>query len=87
MNQNPVARPEGDLVVARAQGDHLVHLANPRADASLCGEVVRHRPPQRSFRESGCPECLHAALDAGFMAVLEGDRSWINLRRLHVATV
>jgi hypothetical protein len=86
MNQNPGARSE-TLMVARAQGDHLVHLADRAAAESLCGEHVRSRPPRRSFRESGCKDCLVAALDAGYVAVLEGDRSWINLQRLHATTV
>ena len=74
------------LMVARANGDHLVHLASSVATRSLCGHPTRLRPPQKSFREAGCDGCLTVALAAGHLAALEGDRSWINLRRVVSAT-
>jgi hypothetical protein len=74
------------LVVARANGDHLVHLAAHSEARSLCGHPTRVRPPHKSFRVAGCDGCLRAALADGHMAALEGDRSWINLRRLEGAT-
>ena len=71
-----------DVVVARVVGDHLVHLVTSGEASSLCGHPTRVRPPRKSFREAGCEGCLRAALALGHLAALEGDRSWINLRRL-----
>lgn len=73
-------------MVARAQGDFRVHLSTVTGREALCGQAVRFRPVTKSLREAGCPGCLAVALDAGHMAAMEGDRSWINLRRLHMAT-
>jgi hypothetical protein len=82
MTFSPPGRDRVGLVVARTQGDFLVHLGVPAGGQSLCGQVLRPRPPQKSFREAGCRQCLGIALGAGHVAVLEGDRSWINLRRV-----
>lgn len=68
-----------DLVVARVNGDVRMHLAVERDELSLCGRARRLRPPHKSFREAGCPDCLSVARDAGHVAVREGDRTWISL--------
>lgn len=70
------------LVVARVEGDHQVHLAATAGRHALCGQATRVRPPRKSLREAGCRACLDAALASGHVAAMEGDRSWINLRRL-----
>jgi hypothetical protein len=90
-DMSPVAATRQDasgvaLVVARGAGDHLVHLAASSGRQTMCGQPIRVRPPQRSFRGAGCRCCLDAALDNGHVAAMEGDRSWINLRRMEAAT-
>jgi hypothetical protein len=80
-------RATAELVVARANGDPAVHLAPASGRSTLCGRVNRLLPPQKSFRDGGCPTCLSAALDAGHVAAHQGDRSWINLRRLQPLAV
>lgn len=84
MTGSTAGRAEALLVVARAHGDFQVHLAAAAGREALCGQPVRPRPVTKSLREAGCPGCLAAALDAGHVAAMEGDRSWINLRRLHL---
>jgi hypothetical protein len=84
MTATGAGRAEALLVVARAQGDFRVHLSTVAGREALCGQAVRPRPVTKSLREAGCPGCLMAALDAGHVAAMEGDRSWINLRRLHL---
>ena len=79
-------RRRDDVVVTRVIGDHLVHLVTSGKALSLCGHPTRVRPPRKSFREAGCEECLRVALALGHLAALEGDRSWINLRRLATTT-
>ena len=79
-------RHRTEVVVARVTGDPLVHLVTSGEALSLCGHPTRVRPPRKSFREAGCDGCLRAALALGHLAALEGDRSWINLRRLATAT-
>jgi hypothetical protein len=90
MTGTPVSQRGGrrghDVAVARVSGDHMVHLVASGDAESLCGHPTRGRPPRTSFREAGCDRCLRAALAAGHLAALEGDRSWINLRRLVPAT-
>ncbi len=88
MTKSFAANPTKGLSVVRAHGDFRLHLATlPHGPhmQSLCGQNVRARPPHKSFREAGCADCVTAAVDAGHLAVLEGDRSWINLRRLQFA--
>lgn len=82
MTRSPIAELATDLVVARANGDFRVHLAAGGRDRSLCGQELRPRPPHKSFRQAGCPDCLSAARDAGQVAAREGERSWINLLRM-----
>jgi hypothetical protein len=75
------------LTVARTHGDHLVHLV-VRGDGSshsLCGRPLRGRAPQRSFRQSGCEECLVAARAAGHVVAQE-ERAWLNLQRMALAS-
>jgi hypothetical protein len=71
-----------DLVVARAHGDFLVHLAEQGRTRSLCGQVLRSRPPHKSFRDAGCRTCLASARDAGEFAAREGARAFISLLRI-----
>ena len=71
-----------ELVVARAQGDFLVHLVAPGQNHALCGQRLRSRPPYKSFREAGCGDCLTTALHRGQIAARESDRAWINLQRV-----
>ena len=71
-----------DLVVVRVVGDFLVHLTEQWRHRSLCGRTLRSRPPLKSFRRAACAACLSSALDDGQIAVLEGDRAWINLLRV-----
>ena len=71
-----------ELVVARAQGDFMVHLVVPGQNRAVCGRALRSRAPHKSFREAGCEDCLRAALEAGRIAARESDRAWINLLRV-----
>jgi hypothetical protein len=82
MTEAPVDVAPVGLVVVRAAGDHEVHLAMQAGGECLCGRKGRARPPQQSFRLAGCGTCLDAALRAGHLSAREGDRSWLNLRRL-----
>lgn len=75
-----VVAPE--LVVARANGDFWVHLAENRRSRSLCGKVLRTAPPHKSLREAACSDCVATARDAGHLAAREGHRTWINLSRI-----
>ncbi len=85
VTKTSAADPTTGLTVARVQGDFLVHLVAHPQRRSLCGQSVRANPPHKSFREAGCATCAAAAIDAGHLAVLDGERSWINLRRLQLA--
>lgn len=71
-----------ELAVVRANGDFRMYLATEGQARSLCGQALRARPPHKSFRQAGCPDCLSAARDTGHVAAREGDRTWINLLRV-----
>ena len=88
METLPDNRAETWLTVARTHGDHLVHLAvrGSTATESLCGRARRARPPARSFRPSGCEECLVAARAAGHVVAQE-ERAWLNLSRITLVTL
>jgi hypothetical protein len=68
------------LTVAQVHGDHRLHLVAPLGARSLCHRPVRVRPLRTTFAESGCADCLRAAVAAGHLAALEGDRTWVDLR-------
>ena len=86
MTRSSTGRAAAALVVARTQGDARVHLSTVAGREALCGQAVRPRPVTKSLREAGCRGCLATALDAGHVAAMEGDRTWINLLRLPVTT-
>ena len=71
-----------ELLVARAQGDFMVHLVAPGQNRAACGRALRSRAPHKSFREAGCGDCLASALREGRVAARESDRVWINLLRV-----
>lgn len=73
---------DNSVVVARAQGDFLVHLTSPGRRYALCGRTLRTRVPHKSFREAGCRDCLSVAISDGQIAARETDQAWINLLRV-----
>ena len=72
----------GGLVVVCTHADEAVHLAVPAERASLCGQAVDTEQPARSFRLEGCPPCLLIAQGVGYLYVLDGNYTWLNLQRL-----
>lgn len=67
------------LTTARGHGDPLVHLVRPLAARGLCGRLIRVRPVQKTFAESGCPDCLSLAVAAGHVAARDSDDTRLNL--------
>lgn len=62
-------------------GLHLTSTTDLLGGIGLCGAETAQRPPTLTATQP-CPSCLEVAIELGWTAARNSEKSWVNLARL-----